>query len=687
MKKRVLSFLLCLLMILPLALVSCGPGEDPEDTMPEDEDLYVKPASLNFYIIGDTFNTETVAEMQEAFNAVSRDLYKTQIHFIFCTEAEYEAVITAKLQSAAASNELPAFNRFENAEVETELDDLDTVIELYPEVYNNQVDILLITGKDMFDRLHAKGYLADITADVENINIGIKSHVNTNLLSGAKVDGRLYAVPNNVTIGTYTYMLINKQLAARYYNSKASDFTKVDSNTYKTVVNYDACLKFANDIMGDSAVATAMGVSEVYPLESTFEFPTINFFPKAGENTLFGVVYEANTTYTHAVKLDNVFNNEVYKSYFGFMLEAKTQGFCPASGVAPAADAMYGIRVLKGDYADRFNYTDDYYIYELDQPRLEDDAPFESMFAVSAFSASVGRSMQIIEDLLCNDSAVLRNILQYGVEGTHYNLNEKGIVERTAAGQSYRMNYNYTGNVILAAPCLEDGMDLSFATYFKQQNDSATRNPLYGLTPELLWERTRESLINYALTENLTKLISADIDALNNNSSEIMKAATQLSPAEKKAELKAAIPTTRVVSEYRDFWASIRADIDPTAEVKEGTVAPVIPVAVRNEVNGMIETLRQTVTDEADAHLSAAADAAATLMEQAMACTTKAEFDAHCESIKRLDAKPMSELGKLLYNSTAGSIYHGMLKEKDNNETWSWTLSGALYNWYLNLSN
>ncbi|MBR7095725.1 MAG: hypothetical protein IKC73_05860 [Clostridia bacterium] len=687
MKKRVLSFLLCLLMILPLALVSCGPGEDPEDTMPEEEDLYVKPASLNFYIIGDTFNTETVAEMQEAFNAVSRDLYKTQIHFIFCTEAEYEAVITAKLQSAAASNELPAFNRFENAEVETELDDLDTVIELYPEVYNNQVDILLITGKDMFDRLHAKGYLADITADVENINIGIKSHVNTNLLSGAKVDGRLYAVPNNVTIGTYTYMLINKQLAARYYNSKASDFTKVDSNTYKTVVNYDACLKFANDIMGDPAVATAMGVSEVYPLESTFEFPTINFFPKAGENTLFGVVYEANTTYTHAVKLDNVFNNEVYKSYFGFMLEAKTQGFCPASGVAPAADAMYGIRVLKGDYADRFNYTDDYYIYELDQPRLEDDAPFESMFAVSAFSASVGRSMQIIEDLLCNDSAVLRNILQYGVEGTHYNLNEKGIVERTAAGQSYRMNYNYTGNVILAAPCLEDGMDLSFATYFKQQNDSATRNPLYGLTPELLWERTRESLINYALTENLTKLISADIDALNNNSSEIMKAATQLSPAEKKAELKAAIPTTRVVSEYRDFWASIRADIDPTAEVKEGTVAPVIPVAVRNEVNGMIETLRQTVTDEADAHLSAAADAAATLMEQAMACTTKAEFDAHCESIKRLDTKPMSELGKLLYNSTAGSIYHGMLKEKDNNETWSWTLSGALYNWYLNLSN
>ena len=32
MKKRVLSFLLCLLMVLPLLLVSCGSDQGPEDT-------------------------------------------------------------------------------------------------------------------------------------------------------------------------------------------------------------------------------------------------------------------------------------------------------------------------------------------------------------------------------------------------------------------------------------------------------------------------------------------------------------------------------------------------------------------------------------------------------------------------------------------------------------------------------
>ncbi len=687
MKKRVLSFLLCILMLLPLALVSCGPNDDPDDTENPEEDLYVKPASLNFYIIGDSFNETAVAEMQAAFNAVSRDLYKTEITFVFCTEEEYEATVTAKLQAAAAAGGISAADKYEAVEIETELDDLNTVIELYPEIYDNQVDILLINGLDMFERLYDKGYLADLTSYLDGENVAIKSHVNSNLLNGAQVGGKMYAIPNNVTIGYYKYLLVNKRLAQYHYLYESNFTTVVDSSKF---VDYAKCLEFAEYLAGDeAALAAEFGVDKIYPLDhsfTSFEFPTVAFFPKRGENSVLGVVYAPTSTYTNNVKLINVFDHVVYRNYYTLMAEAKLNSYCAPETVEAGTDVMYGIRLENGNYAARFDYQDDYYVYEIDMPRLEDDAAFDAMFAVSSYSASVSRSMEIIEDLLCNESATLRNILQYGVEGVHYNLDAEGKVNRLHNVQ-YRMNHNYTGNVVLALPCLEDQIDLSFAGYFKEQNDAAKRNPLYGMTPELLWSEMRAQLTTYAAYVELVDLVEADIEALKDSSKILVAADRSL----KIDALKEAIPDSLNLKELQKFWYLIKADVDPTlgdADLKkaEDALEPEVRKEASTYVNDKVSEISRRVADRADAHIETVAAAAATLMEKALACNTKEEIDALCAVMATFNTNTVpdeyKEIAAIFYNET-DDVFYGAMKEKNRkNEILPWTLAGALHNWW-----
>ena len=68
MKKRVLALLLCLLMVLPMMLTSCDNSDNPDNTTKEEESVYVKPATLNFYIVGEAVSDSAAAAMQEAFS-------------------------------------------------------------------------------------------------------------------------------------------------------------------------------------------------------------------------------------------------------------------------------------------------------------------------------------------------------------------------------------------------------------------------------------------------------------------------------------------------------------------------------------------------------------------------------------------------------------------------------------------
>lgn len=701
MKKRVLSFLLCLLMVLPLVLTSCSGGEG-ETTTTGEETLYVKPCTLNFYIVTEQMSNEARAAqqlMQEAFNKYAMEEYKTQVQFIFCTAEDYLSLVLDDLENAAAITEQEgtyASQKFEKAEVETAVDHRGDTYEKYPEIYNNQIDLLLINGKDVYNKLRT--HLADLDETLA-LYPEILQRVNANLVNGARDAGKLYGVPNNVMIGNYKYVLVNKDIAFRYQYAKTADRFMVTRDG-KQLLDYSALRLLAQQVQTSKngadadylALKNSLSAGEIYPMDRTFDFPTVTYLPYGSEDTLFGVVYEYDSTYLNHVAVTNVLSNEFFKGHLSLMIEAKQYEYFP-DAVNEKTDA-YAIRYVEGSYVDREKYEDDYFVYEIDRPRLEDDGAFDAMFAVSKYTASLSRSVEIIEALIADEDAVLRNILQYGVEGTHFNVytdEDTGLeyVERTTAGKHYMMNVNYTGNVITAFPCEEDGRDLGYAEYVKNQNESAKRNPLYSLTTTRLWGDVESSMAEkYALLNMMRDKIEAEINALpttspvlkNKNKTALI---AELNKIHKKYDLNL----------LNEFWWKMEQELDPCDELPTG-------IEIKDEVKDRIRTKRlalyATALKDSKAFIKQSVEISNHYMKAALACTTVSELEQVCKDLENLrNASTKTETdpiknGKYFWsqgNATweEGGFYGMLYAPAADTAAGSASLAGALNVWWNGL--
>lgn len=716
MKKRVLALLLCAVIVLPFILTSCGGTEDPTDTTEKEEAAYLPPVSLNFYIITDDRTSETAKGlMQEAFNlACKENDYKTEVHFVFCTADEYEQIVYEKLE-ACENSPLPSpADKYqytvEHPELTSTVNELGLPVDIFPDVYDNQMDILLITSKEMHDKLVEDGQILDLTAALADQNKAINSHINSNLLNGSRVDGSLYGVPNNVLIGNYKYIIINKKLVDMVYMDQ-SNFQRFENEHY--VFDYNAAYTFAKNLLSDKE-AILHNINEsitdpnekytnLYPMTDSFkdfEYPTVALYDYNGIKTFFGTTYTYYNTFGSSVRLTNVLSLDAgndYRNFLSLKIAAKSEGFYASSGTI-GQNVLYGIDVIEASYAEAELYKNDYYLYQVDSPRLGDDDAFKAMFAVSKHTVSLERSMTIIEDLLCNEDAMLRNILQYGAPNQHFLLNEGEVltVNRTR-NCDYFMNYNYTGNVATLYPCLDDGMTTSFKEYFRRQNENATRNPIYGLTSEYLWENTRTGMISLALSKKMATAITRDINALTVNDCPNMLATVEgtASPSEKLKQLQssliAGIPKSADESFYKEYWISILCDVHPTipmnAEKFEQLKATEEYQNRKKEVTSLVNTsavsLRFEANDLCDLFIAEAVEISSYYMNLAENAETREEFEAICNELNTVCTSRTNDKYQFL-NGTNEETPYGMLVERISGEPCTSTLAGVFYLWWYN---
>lgn len=745
MKKRVLSFLLCVLMVLPLMLASCGlGGNDPSTTTkPEEESVYVKPVRLNFHIIADSVvSPEDEVEIENAFNAISRKLYKTEIDFVFYTAGEYDEKIADVLKNANDIGGISASNRFENSEVVTSLNDVNIPIETYPEIANNQVDIVLINSKELYQELRADRYLAEISNELSTKFKDIEQRVSSHLINGAKEGKKMYAVPNNVLIGQYEFALVDEEMAYLASYWQKDDFLASKSGV--KVVDYAKLREFAATIQniktsGDadnvqlySNIKAALGVDEIYPIESTFDYPTVSFFPKATtvtENgadvvktpdTVFGVVYPFNATLGSSIKLDNVFNDANYVEHRMLMLEAKD--YIPTTAVENAA---YGIRYATGNFVDIEKHEKQgYIVLELDTPRLDSDAAFNAMFAVTNYSASTERALEIIQAIVAGtdeDEVELRNILQYGVEGRHYEKDDDNHITRK--NNNYMMNANYTGNLVTAYPCEADGRGDAFIGYFTEQNKDATLNPLHGMTADLLWKNCQNFMVDFYLCNTMYDMMIAEFADEEKYPNEVInafladiasdKTDAKDKAADRRAALIAGAKNVKVQTFYPaadfqeaymrlyQYWLDARAGINPLAEKTDAT--PTAPSDVTNALNNVITALEAEAKTIAAAHLAEAAKAAEALWVEANACTTVADFRAFLDRLEELkngkyaDGTELSADDLKIYTylyltrtaaDAADADFYGLLFSGGSGSlVYPSTLTDALAAWYYDYIN
>ena len=304
MNKRLVCLTLSILMLLTCVFASCNSATQDTDTGDATVDNSAK--TITMWVVTDEETTDEAKEaVNEAFTKITKAKFKTNVVIQYCTEAEYYEKLEGAIEAAQYEIELeakcakelrqylkahkgegkdnatltaefyaarPEYQKFQKVEAdedeeaveteeETEINEFGIAEIKYPDVKENQVDIFYLSGYDKYMEYYEKEYLSSLSEELSTSSKKLNTYISSSLLNGVQIEGGVYAIPNNVPIGEYTYMMIDKALFDTYYQKIDKVGSVLDLETFlNDVKNYNA-------EMGK----TAADEGYVVPLASTYE--------------------------------------------------------------------------------------------------------------------------------------------------------------------------------------------------------------------------------------------------------------------------------------------------------------------------------------------------------------------------------------------------------------------------------
>ncbi len=503
MKNRLICLALCVVMLLSVFLTGCA-KEDGDAAGEIVEKGSESAETLTLWVV--TESDTTTKEFTDAATAVSNELnsitkskFKTQLVVKFLSPAEYESVLSDTIRAnendrnTLDPNYVPPKSPVKDtSEVtgtvaeETDTNEYGMTVTKYPALKANQVDLIYIAGKDMYLEYINNGWLYQLDSDLSASAKKIKEYVSQTLLGAAKLNGGTYAIPNNNTIGEYTYMLLNKELMQSCFMDGIYNQGKIDGLFNEYIYTY---------------LETIKGKEGVIPVNATYEqcldllahYWSIDPEDYSAEEDVFSVLgyrYTDPATLSKGqtiLSFDALFTDPVFNENFLKLNEYKyATGYYAASPVAfdRAAGATLvdnaAIQFVTGDFNDYQVWSredSDYYPVIVKYPSVDVTDVYENMFGICSYTVATSRSVELLTYL--NTNTTFRNILQYGVEDVHYTLAEHDgaqIVERI--NNDYMMDVFKTGNAFIAYPDPDANMTQEVWEIGKQQNRQALVEPL-----------------------------------------------------------------------------------------------------------------------------------------------------------------------------------------------------------------
>lgn len=409
----------------------------------------------------------------------------------------------------------------ENAEDIYQAGDLGVKELVYPETQENQLDIIYVSGFDMYKEYIENEWLMSLDSYISSSGKKLNDYISGSLLKGVQYYGSTYAIPNNVQIGEYKYMLVDKKLFDDWlYNSEQ----------VSTILDLD---HFLEDV--------AYSNPEILPIDATFDECIGQFVwywnidwteDELGDNiysigdgnkfSLLGALYgDAATASRGQISLgfNSLFTSPEYREIYLKLKSYEYNGYYAVDGDTRTNAA---VSFIDGDYTIKASmkenggvYTDEngkqYYAYVVKYPEVDETSLYGNMFGVFANSSNASACVSVLTML--NTDPKLRNILQYGVEGEDYIIDEDtGVLTRTE-DTLYKMDIEKTGNCFIAHP--EEGLPIDYWENAKNQNNDALVNPLLGFDFNSIFEEYDNDM-DYNLWSYLmqyTAQLSAEIEA------------------------------------------------------------------------------------------------------------------------------------------------------------------------------
>lgn len=530
MKKRLICLLISVLMALSAFLAGCSLKSDDEGAVTGDEENEPQgernPVTLTFWLPCEEGTTdEAVALVEAAINKELKSQFTTAIDLKVFPIDEYMKAVDERLskieKKVEADKEQERIQReiakslraegivtkpttteeTETTAVQTTKDE-DGVVELrYPRIDEYQFDIFCITSYEDYLALIDRDALSELDTCLGGVAKVLRSYIYPTFLNAAKFNGVTYAIPNNHGLGEYKFLLVNKELVDKY---------NYDPDNLTTI---EACEEFIRDI----------GVYEedksIAPLLSWADPAGMTYWSPDGSWNVLASLVPNSATFNTKTAINSIFKINAYKSNYKLMSSLQDEGLIAED---PSTVEKFGVGVISGDYSDVEKYEDDYYIHVYETPTATQKDVFAGAFAISAYTKNFDRAIEVLVAL--NTDPTIRNLLQYGIEGVHYELDDED--RAVMISNDYNMNLLYTGNAYMAYP--SEDMDPDQWEYDKQKNLGSKLSP-FLYCPNLFNDQNAEYYeelvkISKDFYERLQNVPTEDIDTFFSDAQEELAA-------------------------------------------------------------------------------------------------------------------------------------------------------------------
>lgn len=531
MKRKLVCILLCLACV-----VTCGifaGCEDVETNTPADGSTGTDTSSVDrssmtltlWVPTSDDTTEEAIYAVEEAINAITQAEFDTAVKLYAIPTSQYDKTVKERLEliqkrteeeeqlaidkrkeeiEAAKNGEtlVEESTAYENPNMDGDLSLVVRGASGYSNVEKNQMDIFLIRGEADFNYYADNFFLSELNEEISGNSKVLNTYIFPDFLTAATIDGTLYGIPNNHEVGEFTYFLVNKRLVAEEY---------LDPDKLTSLAD---CESFIEDV--------ANYHKDVTPVYGDYS-PSYYRFWSGNDQDTFSVLASRVTyeTKIENVSFDNIFTINNYTKNYSLYKKFKEKNYVSTGDVAE-----FGVGYVTCTADEVKQYEDDYYINIFKRPMGTSADYLENVFAVSNYTKSTSRSMEIITML--NTDPELRTILQYGAEGIHWKYDEENSDIIVKLSDEYKMNIYETGNLYMTYP--DYGVGLDYWETAKQQNLMSYIPVTYALT-DYVNEYNQDSInkINQLSAQIWAQMESMTSEEFDNN---ISKFAAQVNSSE-----------------------------------------------------------------------------------------------------------------------------------------------------------
>ncbi|WP_318616426.1 ABC transporter substrate-binding protein [Sporosarcina sp. YIM B06819] len=320
------------------------------------------------------------------------------------------------------------------------------------------MDIIFTNGSKYVQNAQ-KGAFVALDEMLEKEGKELKDALDPALLEGVKIDGSIYGIPANKEAARQTVYTFNKRLVDKY---------GFDVSTVKTLEDLEPMLKVIKE--NESGV-TPMATFKAYlPYDYIFNNEMPFAFPFEGGNDQVINQFESDLTMQtyktmHSYYKAGYLKEDAATSKDSWPMDVENW-FVRMGDSQPYADLLWS-RSAKYDVVS----------VPAEQPVTINDSVSGSIQAISATSKNPKKAMEFLN--LLNTDPYLRNLVDKGLEGVHYEKNADGMItDLPARIESYNIPTYSIGNFFTLYLYETDPTDKW--EQFKLFNDSASAAPTLG---------------------------------------------------------------------------------------------------------------------------------------------------------------------------------------------------------------